>query len=480
MKPTTEQSAILSAACGTSSNLLLNALAGTGKTSTLRMIERATGISPILYLVFNKKNAEEAKFDPSADDDAARMLPTTVVQTLNACGHRVWSKTITAGITLDAKKTSNLLRQLIKELPKAHQGEAWDVYHEVIAAIALAKAYGYVPEGAYRTATRLVSRSELSLHLDSSLDELGWQLLDQTLSLSIRTAYAGSLDFNDQLYMPALFGGTFPRFPLIMVDELQDLSPVNHAMLDKLATGRIIGVGDPWQSIYGFRGAKQAGMADAQTRFKMTPLDLSVSFRCPRAIVEAAHWRVPHFKWKKEGGLVASLSSLSGDSIPDDSTFICRNNAPLFRLAVACLSHSRSVSVSGSEIGPRLIGIMQKLGDPSISRSQTLAAINVWLEDKLSKDSKTADDLASCMRVFAEHSNSLAGAIATAEHVLAQRGSIQMMTGHKAKGLEFDRVYFLDPWLCREDEQDRNLRYVIQTRAKQSLFEIDSRGIKWT
>jgi len=51
---TDEQLAILSAATETSDNLMLNALAGTGKTSTLKLVERAVKAKPILYLVFNK------------------------------------------------------------------------------------------------------------------------------------------------------------------------------------------------------------------------------------------------------------------------------------------------------------------------------------------------------------------------------------------------------------------------------------------
>ena len=83
------------------------------------------------------------------------------------------------------------------------------------------------------------------------------------------------------------------------------------------------------------------------------------------------------------------------------------------------------------------------------------------------------------MRVFASHGSTLGTAIAYAEHLFAQRGTIRLLTGHKAKGLEFPTVFHLDPWLCRDEEQDLNLRYVIQTRAMESYYEIDSRAIRW-
>lgn len=94
-------------------------------------------------------------------------------------------------------------------------------------------------------------------------------------------------------------------------------------------------------------------------------------------------------------------------------------------------------------------------------------------------NSKSANDLADCMRVFAEHGDRLTTMISYAEHLFKQDGTIKLMTGHKSKGLEFDRVYFLDQGLCDNREQDRNLRYVIQTRSQNILNTIDSSSIRW-
>src|SRR5258707_4990284 len=293
--PTDEQVAILSAATSTTDNLMLNALAGTGKTSTLELIEKAVPAKPILYLVFNKKNADEA---------TDRMLSTTTLRTFNSLGHRIWAASQSKNLRLNTKKTGDILRELIKESPSRSQGELWDSYHEVVAGVGLAKALGYVPEGKYPNAKRLLTQSRFHSLLDERPDDLTSDLIDAVLSRSIKLAYDGLIDYNDQIYMPALFGGTFPRFPLVLVDEYQDLSPVNHAMLERLVKGRLIGVGDPYQNIYGFRGAKAGGMKQAERHYSMTPLPLSISFRCPTNIVKHVHCRVPQFKWLTEGGSV--------------------------------------------------------------------------------------------------------------------------------------------------------------------------------
>ena len=469
--PTDEQASILSLAASTDANLMLNALAGAGKTSTLEMIEKVVPKKPILYLCFNKK---------IADDASKRMASTTTVRTFNSLGHRIWAASLgSKRITLDPRKSQNLFKGIIDETPRRDQGPLWDSYWNVIHGVGLAKALGYIPEGKYPGAKRLISQSAFHSSLEETPDDLTADLIDAVLFRSIQAAYAGNIDYNDQVYMPGLFGGTFPRFPLVLVDEAQDLNPVNHALLTKLIKHRAIFVGDPWQSIYGFRGAVQSGMAHLAKAFTTTPADLSVSFRCPQAVVEAARWRVPHFKWIKEGGHVESLTELDSSYIPDDSAIICRNNAPLFRVAMGLLISGRSVSVAGSDIGPKLIGIMKKLGPEDMGTTSLLAAIVDWEAEKVDKGSTTAPDLAECMRVFASHGSSLSTAIRYAEHLFAQKGTIRLMTIHKAKGLEFPTVYFLDPFLCRDDEQDLNCRYVAQTRSMDRLFEINSRDIRW-
>jgi DNA helicase II / ATP-dependent DNA helicase PcrA len=465
--PTEEQNAILSKVKTSNANLIINALAGTGKTTTLEMVQSISQQQPILYLAFNKKVADEAK---------EKFSSTTMVKTLNGAGHAAWAKG--RNILLDPQKTKTLFRQMIEAAPKAVRGPMWDSYNVVIDSVAMAKALGYIPKGIYDHITPLCSPEELYVHLDEKPDELTQGLIDTVLKESIRTAYAGYIDFNDQLYMPTLFGGSWPRFPLVMADEAQDFSPLNLAMLDKLCRGRLIAVGDPWQSIYAFRGADIRSMARIDGKFQCESSTLSLCFRCPKPIVEAARFRAPELRWIKEEGTYEILKDLTISSVPENATFLCRNNAPLYQLAMRFLQAGRGVSVAGSEIGPKIIRIMQKLGPTELSIAQTVSAIEDWRNSPTRAESKATQDIAECMKVFAGFGRTLGLAIAHAERLFREQGSIYFSTGHKAKGMEWDTVYHLDPWLCQQDDQDQNLRYVITTRAKQSLYEIDSARIK--
>lgn len=474
--PTPEQSTILDhCAPKDHPSLMINALAGTGKSATLKMIDRQHKVRPALYLVFNKRNQLEALEAQKANEFAS----TTVIKTFNGLGHGIWASAISSRITLDKAKSRTIWREMTDEMSRGEASEAWRCYSVVMDGVEKAKALGYVPAACKLPHKALITIDELKHGMDESPNEHAIGLIDTLLLRSIARAYRGIIDFNDQIYMPALFGGTFPKFPRVMVDEYQDQSPVNHALLTRSVKGTLIGVGDPYQNIYKFRGAMADGMGAAVESYSMTELPLSVSFRCPSAIVEAARWRVPHFQWSKQGGRVRSVQQFDAQEFDETATIICRNNAPLCAIAFRLLSMGRSVSMAGSDIGPKLLGILRKLGDTNLSRSSTLSAISAWEESKILAGSRSAADMAQCMRIFANHGDSLGQAISYAEHIFAQEGRIQLLTIHKSKGLEFEDVYILDSHLMRDDEQDHNLRYVGQTRSQNFLTELDSSSIVW-
>lgn len=476
--PTPEQTAIIEAAKSTTDNLLINALAGAAKTSTLVMIAHALPSTIMLSLAFNKRIATEMK----------DRLPSNVMcKTLNALGHGVWAQTYSKRLVLDAKKSYTILKGLVDGLGRKDKGEAYETFAETLKLIGKAKLAGYIPDN-IPTGKRLISCEDFWADLDEDTEELNRGLVDRALGESIAQAYAGTIDFDDQIYMPTLFGGAFPRFPLVLVDEAQDLSSINHAMLEKLVTQRLIAVGDPFQSIYAFRGAMSTSMTTLRERFKMREMNLSISFRCPRSIVERARFRAPHMQWPDwaEEGQVNVPTEWSSSDIGDGAAIICRNNAPLFRLAFTLIRAGRGVTVVGSDIGPALVKALKKLGSEDMTYEQASKAIDSWESERLRKGKAKAavKDKAECLRVFLSVGGSLAGAIAYAESIFKSAGPIQLLSGHKAKGLEYEHVFHLDPSRipspyaesADEKEQELNIKYVIETRAKKTLTLIEMEG----
>jgi superfamily I DNA/RNA helicase len=188
--------------------------------------------------------------------------------------------------------------------------------------------------------------------------------------------------------------------------------------------------------------------------------------------------------WADEGE-VAALEAWTPQTVPDGAAIICRNNAPLFKLAFDLIRGGRGIELRGFDIGPSLIKALKKLGPDTLTKQESYDAIDRWEEEKLrrAKAEGSIKDRAECFRVFVDIGGSLRGAIQHAETIFQSRGPIQLLSGHKSKGLEWNTVFHLDPWripspFVREEdgearEQELNVRYVIETRAKRNLFLIN-------
>lgn len=453
-------------------NLLIRALAGAGKTSTLIMMAEATS-ERILCLAFNKKIADEMK---------TRLPPNCEALTLNSLGYRAWRQVIPAS-RVNMDKMHEILSSLIDPLTQPEKKEIFDNYGELLRICSFAKQCGYVPDGYTHQfkPSPLLGDDEFFDNLEDKLTTLEQRLVRDAILASLAAAWTGSVDFDDQVYMPTVFQAPFPRYPIIMIDEAQDLSALNHAMLRKLVTKRLIAVGDECQAIYGFRGAHQNSMDLLREAFSMTELTLSTTFRCPISIVRHAQWRAPHMQWAEwaKPGEVRTLHSWDLEDLPSDAAVLCRNNAPLFRLAMKMLIGGRYAQIMGNDIGKGLLKIMKKFGPISTPQKDILRSIDTWLAAKLEKTRSPGPlrDKAECMRIFARAGKDLGAAIHYAESIFNAQGPLKLATVHKSKGLEFDHVFVLDEHLIGDDKQEPNLRYVAQTRAKQSLTYITTEGL---
>jgi len=86
------------------------------------------------------------------------------------------------------------------------------------------------------------------------------------------------------------------KYPIIVIDEYQDLGLPLHRMVLALmnkAGVRIIAVGDPDQSIYGFTGAKPALLRTLQMLPNIQPIQLKLNYRCADQIIAASQNLLP-------------------------------------------------------------------------------------------------------------------------------------------------------------------------------------------
>lgn len=478
--PTEEQQRIIEAAVNTTDNLIVSALAGAAKTSTLVMVANALAEAnprlEILTLAFNKRIALEMQ---------ERLPPNCTAMTLNSLGYRTWASALGKNrLAVDFKKGFNIMSEVIDEHPKAEKEALYPQMGELMRIVQFGKACGYVPTGQWEgRAKPLMDDGEFFAHIEQKLSSLEEGVVRECTIRSIHQALKGVCDFDDQIFMPTIFGAAFPLYKLTLVDEAQDLSALNHAMLRKICgTRRLIAVGDQCQAIYGFRGAHEDGMASLAQKFSMRELTLTTSFRCPTAVVEEALWRAPLMRapeWA-ERGEVNTLTKWTADDLPDSAAIICRNNAPLFRMAVNLLKAGRPAELGGKDVVQMITKVMSKFGDSRMPQQQVLDAIDAWEAKEKDKTKPHAHggitDRAECMRIFAEQGSDLGGALHYARHLTDLHSPLKLMTGHKSKGLEFDNVFFLDEQLISGKQQDPNVRYVIITRAKKTLTYVTTEG----
>ncbi|MFD6178115.1 MULTISPECIES: UvrD-helicase domain-containing protein [unclassified Isoptericola] len=140
--------------------------------------------------------------------------------------------------------------------------------------------------------------------LIDSVAERG-RLLDLVAEYRRRKRVADALDFGDQIAFAAELARSVPavgateraRYPVVLLDEYQDTSYAQVELLAGLFGGghAVTAVGDPHQSIYGWRGASASGLARFGERFRTrggAPAAvryLSTSWRNDAAVLAAAN-----------------------------------------------------------------------------------------------------------------------------------------------------------------------------------------------
>jgi len=139
------------------------------------------------------------------------------------------------------------------------------------------------------------------VHLDRKAP--GWRSQEELASLAeeyeAELRRRGLVDFDDLV----IFGGTLvtrydwvlplvqARFPVLAVDEYQDLGVPLHRIVKRLAFDggvRLFAVGDPDQSIYGFTGADGSLLLELSERCDVESIRLEINYRSAGRIIRAS------------------------------------------------------------------------------------------------------------------------------------------------------------------------------------------------
>lgn len=480
---TEEQQAIIDFFLYQEGNLQIEARAGTGKTTMLKLLGSCLSPSQqdsTIALVFNKRMADELrdKMDCS-------------VMTLNGFGFKALRNFIRQRCEPKANRVSLIVSRICRDLDEP------DAWSPIKSLAVMAKVHGLLPKSAPGFGKGLVPDTEeawieLAEACQISPEGFEWSfLIDQArkvLAKSLRDAFQGQIDFDDQIYIPVCYRLQFDSPSLLLVDEAQDLNPIQIEMVRRARPKRFICVGDPHQAIYQFRGADRTAFETLGQTFDCHHLPLTVSFRCPQKIIRLAQDLVPDIKALPDApeGEIHNLLHWNINDPRFGDTILCRTNYPLLKIAFSMLRHRLPFTYQGRDMAQGLKSLTKKISKAcsyDLFQTQLEAWKTTEAEALISRgdDPEPVYDRASCLKFLAQEAKDFPELLQFIETIFGQNARGPLLSSiHRYKGFEADTVWFVDRHkaisrFAQEHggwplEQDTNCVYVGLTRARSRLI----------
>jgi len=329
-------------------------------------------------------------------------------------------------------------------------------------------------------------------NLETPLEEAFTQCALDTFKATIE--HQAHYDFDDQKYMPIHFGWPIPVFDQVVLDEFQDTCPIEYELMKAAAVGgQFCAIGDPDQTIYGFKGAAPGIFKDFLQETNAKELPLSICYRCPKAVVREAKKIVPRIEWAPTAaeGVVDEFNKNNFMKRVKPKDFaICRTTDELISTQIALTEMGIPSKVRGREFGTLLEIVINfvseykkgmpidefttRLIDYQMKRSAQLA--------KLRRDSEIVnlEDRCRSIRALSNNAPDVGTVLKNMKNIFSDtpHDGVDLMTIHKSKGLQATNVWILRPDLLPHPrsserqwmlEEENRLKYVAVTRSMEFL-----------
>lgn len=459
------QVAIFDAVTTTANNLVVEAVAGSGKTTTI--VEAANRTSgSVIFLAFNKHIAEELR---------SRLPMTAQAATMNSFGWGICRNAF-KNVKLDANKTQVILRNFTSSR------DFFACRSATTRLVSLFKANCLISPST-QDCVDIADRYGIDIPKVPNYVQLLMEVYQSCLSTT------SIMDFDDQIFMPVYKNLPVPTFQTAIVDESQDLNPIQIELFLRIK-GRAVAVGDTRQAIYGFRGADVAAMRTLVERTQATKLPLSVCYRCGINILKQAKEIVPEIEWPETAieGINDSIKTDDFRRKAETGDFVlCRTTAPLVSECLRFIREGKKAVVKGRDIGQNLKEMVEKIGTGNMDIPRFVDLLKAYQSERIAQLSKVdkedqivaLNDRIETILVFCETANNVFDILTKIDSIFTDNVSgVVFCTVHKSKGLEADRVFILRGDLLphpaakqeHQKEQERNLKYVAITRARKELY----------
>lgn len=528
MKPSKYQEAILDWLERGKGHGTCNAVAGAGKSTTLKMAaERLQQLryktSEVKVIVFGKQNSLDLvqKFGNEWKES---------ISTLHSTGFRLLQQEV-GKFRRDERVIDGKYRRIAEEMEylpprrKKNQGRAL-----LISSGAIAKPDPFVTlmDLARMTLSDLSPESIEELVIHFNLEGVfNYKEVTQALRAVLREgeeqALKHQIDYTDMIWLPVKWElyqqKWFIPYQRVLVDEIQDFNAAQTELTLGLAgqEGRILGVGDPRQAIMGFAGADNRSYYRILERTQATELPLSICYRCPRSHIELVKRIYPDIPiepradapfgkieaidekdlWDTEYDGFANVPKecnlVEGDMV------LSRKTAPLVSLCIRLIAKGIAATVKGKDIGQQIKSDLEAIAElPGFTYKKFSDFVEQYRNFKFQtyagRDNEEqlkenlSDKLSALTTIYANRTSAtcIQDLCNYIDDLFSDEESpITLSTCHRAKGLEGDRIFIIKPddlpmvWRGQLDwqkEQEDNLLYVALTRSKSHLYIVGNPG----
>ncbi|WP_405973274.1 UvrD-helicase domain-containing protein [Streptomyces sp. NBC_00988] len=477
--PTDEQAAARDAFTE-GDHLVIQAGAGTGKTSTLAFLAEQTSARRGRYLAFNRSIALDA---------AARFPATVRCKTAHSLAYAALGYRYRDRLNSPRRPGWKVGQDLGLNAPVRIHGR--DLMPATLSNTVLRTVTGYCQSADAELAHHHVPRLR-GIDGDEAHAELADLLLPYAAKAwdDVQDPKAGTVRFEHDHYLK-LWALTEPVLPgdFLLLDEAQDTNPVlEQIVLAQRERTQIVMVGDSAQAIYGWRGAR-----DVMTGFDGTHLTLTRSFRFgPRLAIEANRWLALSGAAIELTG-TPEIPTTIGPHTGRPDAVLCRTNIGAVTEILDLLDAGTTTALAGG--GDALCALAQAARDLIQGRRTNhpeLVLFTTWreLRDYAELDPAGAD-LQPFANLVDEHGPD-AILRAVDRLVPEDQAQVTVSTAHKAKGREWGSVRIAPDFTPPPDtdevddagrpvpgpvnKSEARLAYVAVTRARRHL---DPAGLDW-
>lgn len=452
--------------------LLVNAVAGSGKSTAIEeCIRRRPYGDSIGSFAFNVdiKDAMKARL---AD------LPYVDVRTLNGLGYLACRNGLRHYIKIDRDKVEKVLRFDVLHGVKDDEDKAafYQARYWIVKMVGLCQAnMMFKPD--YPAVFALAERQGIDSPTKITETQL-WGLFEETYQRCWEKTNV--MSFDDQISMPLYYNWELPKYARMYIDETQDLTAAQIELVNR-AQSICTFVGDPYQSIYSFRGADR--LAIEKIRAQTTELPLSVCYRCAKSIVRDAQQVVPHIEYYEGSpeGICSNVSKKDFKPV-DGDVVLCRTTAPLVSACLARIRDGLKATVKGREIGDGLIALLEGQDNRMASAEIVQILESKTLGWQTDEARMARNDKVETIKALAEQCPTVGDIRSSIKDIFDDndKPGVLFSTIHKAKGCEWDRGFLIHPEQIPHKlaktpearEQERNLDYVWRTRFRKERYTV--------